>query len=506
MDGEGHRRRISGGTGRGVSIEAAPSAAAPSAAAPPRKTAVLAIILISYLMIVLDISIVITGLPKIEQGLHFSTAALSWVQSAYTLAFGGLLLLGARAGDMLGRRRMFVAGLALFTLASLAVGAAQSPAWLIAARAAQGVGAAILAPSTLALLSTSFAEGPERTRAVALYGAVAGIGASLGLVLGGLLADAISWRVGFYINLPIGLALILAAPRFIAETAKQSGALYIFGALGSTLGMTALVYGLTRSASAGWGDAVTLGALAAGAVLLVLFVLNEWRVRQPIMPLRLFADRERVGAYAGRILFLGAMMGFWFFITQFLQIVLGFSPLRAGIAFLPMTIANFAVAMFVPRLTRGIGNARLLAAGLAVTLIGMAWLSRLSAGSAYLADIALPMVLIGIGQGGTLSPLTVSGIARVAPRDAGAASGLVNVTHQIGGSLGLGILVAVFALAGSDRLVGPGLLAQRISVALTCGATMLGLALVLIFVLIVRRPGEGRESGAAAMPRGLGPI
>jgi EmrB/QacA subfamily drug resistance transporter len=451
----------------------------------PNRTAVLAIILVSYLMIVLDISIVITGLPMIEQGLGFTTADLSWVQSAYTLAFGGLLLLGARAGDILGRRRMFILGLGLFTLASLAVGAAQSPLWLIVARAVQGAGAAILAPSTLALLSTNFAEGNERTRAVALYGAVAGVGASLGLVLGGLLADWISWRVGFYINLPICAALMLATPRYIAETKRHSGEFDLLGALGSTLGMTALVYGMVRSAQAGWSDPWTIGALAAGIVLLALFVLNEWRASQPIMPLRLFASRERTGAYAGRILFLGAMMGFWFFITQFLQVVLGFSPWEAGIGFLPMTVANFAVALIVPKLTRRLGNGRLLALGLAITLAGMFWLSRLSVDADYLTGIALPMVLIGIGQGGTLSPLTVSGIKGVEPRDAGAASGLVNVAHQIGGSLGLGVLVAVFAAAGSAALAPHELLAHRISIALTAGSAMLALALILVVALIV---------------------
>jgi EmrB/QacA subfamily drug resistance transporter len=450
--------------------------------------AVLVIILLSYLMIVLDISIVITALPKIHYGLGFSATGLSWVQNAYTLAFGGLLLLGARAGDLLGRRRMFVVGLALFTAASLAVGLAQSPAWLIGARALQGVGAAILAPSTLALLSTSFPEGSERTRAVAYYGAVAGVGASVGLVLGGVLTSWISWRVGFFINLPIGIAMMLAAPRSLPETERRPGRLDLAGGLSSTLGMTALVYGIVRAADAGWADPLTIAALAAGVLLLALLVVHERRAQQPIMPLRLFASRERSGAYAGRILFLGAMMGFWFFITQFLQGVYAYSPLEAGIAFLPMTVANFAVAVAVPRLTRRFGNGLLLAAGLAVTLVGMAWLSRLSAGSPYLTGIALPMVLIGAGQGATLSPLTAAGIAGVAPEDAGAASGLVNVAHQLGGSLGLGILVTVFAAVGPGRLDAPHLLAHRVASSLTAGTAMLALALVLVLTLIVRAP------------------
>jgi EmrB/QacA subfamily drug resistance transporter len=455
--------------------------------APPiRKTAILTIILASYLMIVLDISITITALPKIHSSLGFSVTGLSWVQNAYTLAFGGLLLLGARAGDLLGRRRMFILGIGIFTAASLAVGTAQSAGWLIAARAIQGAGAAILAPSTLALLQTSFTAARERTRAVAYYGAVAGVGASLGLVLGGALTDLISWRVGFFINVPIGIAMALFAPRFLPETERHRGQFDIAGAFSSTLGMTALVYGIVRAADTGWGDPVTVAILASGIALLALFVFNEWRARQPIMPLRLFDSRERSGAYAARILFLGGMLGFWFFLTQYLQGVSGFSPLAAGIAFLPMTVANFFVAVAVPQLTRRFGNGRLLAAGLAITLVGMAWLSRLSADTVYLTGIALPMVLIGAGQGASLGPLTASGIAGVQGEDAGAASGLVNVAHQLGGSLGLGILVTVAAGAGSEALGANDLLAERVGAAFTGSTVMLGVALAVVLALIAR--------------------
>ena len=460
----------------------AATAEAPAA----HRSAVLAIVLVSYLMIVLDISIVIAALPKIRTGLGFSPTGLSWVQTAYTLTFGGLLLVGARAGDLLGRRRMFVTGLALFTAASLAIGLAQSPAWLVAARAAQGVGAAVLAPSTLALLSTSFREGHERTRAVAYYGAVAGIGASVGLVLGGVVTDVVSWRVGFFLNVPLGIALMLAAPRYLPETERRPSRLDLPGALTSTLGMSALVYGLVRSADAGWSDALTVAALTAGGLLLTLFVVVERRAPQPIMPLRLFASRERAGAYAARVLFLGAMMGFWFFTTQFLQGVTDYSPLEAGLAFLPMTVVNFAVAVSVPRLTHRIGNGRLLAVGLTLTLVGMAWLSRVTTDTSYLTGIALPMLLIGAGQGASLSPLTAAGISGVAREDAGAASGVVNVAHQLGGSLGLGILVTVFAAAGSSALGARELLAHRVGASLTVGTGMLAGALALVLVLVVR--------------------
>ena len=453
-----------------------------------RRGPLLAIILTSYLMIVLDISIVITALPKIREGLGFTITGLSWVQNAYTLAFGGLLLLGARAGDILGRRAMFIAGLALFTVASVAIGLAASPAWLVGARAVQGVGAAILAPSTLALLSTNFPEGPERTRALGYYGATAGISASVGLVLGGILADLISWRVGFFLNLPIGLALIWATRKFIHETPQRSGDLDLAGVVCSTFGMTALVFGLVHAASGGWGDVLTIAPLAAGIVLLVLFVFNESRARQPILPLRLFASRPRTAAYAARVLFLGGMVGFWFYTTQYLQGVLCMRPLQAGLAFLPATLVNFAVALAVPRLTQRFGNAWLLAGGLAVSLLGMAWLGQVGPDTSYLLGVALPMVLIGAGQGASLSPLTIAGVAGVAAEDAGAASGLVNVAHQLGGTLGLGLLVVVFAAAGGHATDARIALAHQIAASLTASAVLLAGALVVVLGLIVWRP------------------
>lgn len=456
--------------------------------AAPHKAAILAIILISYVMIVLDTSIVLTGLPKIGQELGFTDTGLAWVQSAYTLTFGGFLLLAARAGDMVGRRRMLQWGLALFTLASLAIGLVQTPAMMIAARAVQGMGAAILAPSTLALLQTTFADGRERTRAIALYSAVAGIAASVGLVLGGVLAEWLSWRVGFFLNLPIGVAMLVAARRNLVESAasveskRNAGRFDVAGAASSTLGMSALVFGLIRSAGAGWGDAVTQGALAAGVLLLAAFIAIERRAAQPIMPLRLFADAQRNAAYAARVLFLGAMIGFFFFTTQFLQRVLAYSPSLTGLAFLPMTLVNFAVALCVPRLTRRLGNARLLAIGLSLSLLGMAWLSRVDVGTAYWLGVALPMALIGAGQGMALSPLTAAGVAGVPAQDAGAAAGIVNVAHQLGNSLGLASLVAISAF-GAHQLAGVALLAHRVSLALGWAAAMLALALLLVLSL-----------------------
>lgn len=277
----------------------------------PQRIPILAIILVSYLTIILDISIVITALPKIQDALGFSEVGLSWIQNAYTLTFGGLLLLGARGGDLLGRRRLFIIGLGIFAFASLLIGFAQSAAWMIASRSLQGIGAALLAPSTLALLTVNFPEGEERTRAVAYYGATAGIGASVGLVAGGMIADLISWRAGFLINLPVAAILIAASLRYIDETERHPGEFDLIGAISSTLGMTSLVYAIVHSEAHGWTDQNTLLPLAAGLLILAFLVFNEWHAKQPIMPLRLFASAERSCAYAARILMLGAIFSFF---------------------------------------------------------------------------------------------------------------------------------------------------------------------------------------------------
>ncbi len=294
---------------------------------PSTATMVLAIILTCQLMIVLDASIVITALPEIHTELGFSPTGLSWVQNAYALTFGGLLLLGARAGDLLGRRRVFMAGLALFTFASLLGGLAQSSTWLLAARALQGVGAAIAAPSTLALLTTTFSEGAARTRAIAMYSSASAAGASIGLLLGGLLTDLISWRWGLFINVPIGIAIVALAPRYLPDTEPRHGHFDLAGAATSVLAMSTIVYGFVRAASEGWGDSVTVAAFSAGILLLVSFLMIERRAEQPITPLRLFSDRRRSGAYAARMLTVAGMFSMFFFLTQFMQGVLHYSPL-----------------------------------------------------------------------------------------------------------------------------------------------------------------------------------
>ncbi|WP_449373114.1 MFS transporter [Arthrobacter psychrolactophilus] len=446
-------------------------------------TAILAIILASYFMILLDNSVIFTALPALQAELKLSAGQLSWVQDAYTLVFGGLLLLGARAGDLLGRRRVFVFGLVVFSLASLLIGLAPAGWWAIAGRAIQGIGAAIVAPASLSLLTASFPEGRERARVVALYGATAGIGASLGLVIGGALAHWISWRAGFFVNVPLGAAMIVLAPRFLPETGRVRGRFDVFGALSATLGVGSLVLGIVNSAEAGWDSPLTLTTVGTGVVLLLMFVLIERKAAQPIMPLRLFKSRRRTGAYVARFLYLGSMIGFFYFTTQFLQEVLGFNPLQAGLGFLPMTAVNFAVAMSIPPLLRRMPGSIVLVTGILMTLVGMFWLSRVGLDSGYWTGVALPMVLIGAGQGLAFAPLTSFGIVGAPASDAGAASGLVNTFHQVGTCLGLGIAVAAAATVPPGPATAH--LASQVSVALTSGSILLFLALAIAAALIL---------------------
>src|SRR3954447_22602764 len=451
------------------------------------KRMVLAIILATYLMIVLDASVVITALPKIHEGLHFSAADLSWVQSAYALTFGGFLLLGARAGDVIGRRAVFVLGIGVFTFASCIGGFAQSPAELLIARAVQGLGGAIAAPATLALLTTTFEEGEPRTRALAAYSAVAGAGGSVGLVLGGLLTDVVSWRAGLFINVPVGTALMLLAPRYLTETERQPGRFDVPGAITSTLGMTAVVYGFVRAASDGWGDAITVASFGSGLLLLAAFVLTEQRAAHPITPLRLFASRERSAAYAARMLVVGGMFSMFFFLSQYLQGVRGYTPLETGIAFLPMTVVMFSMVRAVPRLTARIGGNTLLIAGVSLAALGMTWLSYIGEATPFFPSIAAPLMLLGVGMGGALAPLTAAGIAGVESADAGAASGLVNAAHQLGGSLGLSVLVTVFAAAGGESGASAADLTAGVAAAITGSALLLTAALAIIVLVVARR-------------------
>jgi EmrB/QacA subfamily drug resistance transporter len=462
---------------------------------------VLAIILAAQLMVVLDATIVNIALPAIKAALGFSSPGLSWVVDAYTLVFGGLLLLGARAGDLLGRRRTFLAGIALFTIASMAGGVATSSGLLLAARAVQGAGAAFAAPSALALLMVQFADGAERRRAIAWYAAMTVGGVAIGLIAGGMLTQWLSWRWVFYVNAPIGAAVLLGASRLVAETDRRRGRFDLLGALTSTLGMSAIVYGFIHAATSRWSSATTIGAFVAGAALLAGFVVNEKRAVEPITPLRLFADRNRSVSYVARLLLVAGMYGMFFFLTQFLQDELGYRPLAAGLAFLPLTVALFAASQMSARvLSRLLPEKVLLVGGVLLSTIGLAWLTHLSITSSY-ADIFGPLVLFGAGNGLAFVPLTNVALAGVAPADAGAASGLVNVAQQVGGSLGLAVLVSVFGSA--SRSAAAHAPAREAAAAVARHAFVVGadrsflaaslflVATVVTLALAIRRPEPG---------------
>src|SRR6266508_2436783 len=386
----------------------------------------LTIIAASQLMVVLDATIVNIALPQIQQALSFSTTSLSWVLNAYTLTFGGLLLLGGRAGDILGRRRVFIAGILVFTLASLLGGLATSAGWLLAARALQGVGGAIAAPTALALITTNFEEGEERNRAFGVFGAVAVAGGALGLLLGGVLTSWLSWRWVLFVNVPIGILLAAVAPLYINESERRPGRFDLGGALTSTAGMAALVYGFIRAAQNGWSDPGTIGSFVAAVVLLAVF-------------------------YSIMLALAAAMFGMFFFLTLFVQGVLGYSPLRAGFAFLPITAAIIVTSQFSARSLPRLGPKRLMATGAVLAVLGLAWQTQVSVSSGYVDGILGPMLLFGLGMGLLFVPLTIVAVSGVAPHESGAASSLLNVMQQVGGSLGLSILVTVFGTASRNE-------------------------------------------------------
>jgi EmrB/QacA subfamily drug resistance transporter len=465
-----------------------------------RPGLVLGIILTVQLMVVLDATIVNIALPDIASALNFSPASLSWVITAYTLAFGGFLLLGARAGDLLGRKRVFMAGIGLFTFASFLGGVAPSAGLLLGARALQGVGGALAAPSALALLMTMFPEGRERFRALGYYTAVSIGGGAVGLILGGLLVQWASWRWVLFVNVPIGLVVIALSRRFLTETPSRNGHFDVLGALTSTVGVTTLAYGFVRAASNGWGDLVTLGAFAAGIVLLAVFVMVERRASEPITPLTLFADRSRNASYVARLFLVAGMFGMFFFLTQFLQDVLGYGPLKTGLSFLPFSLALFAMSQLsARRLVERFGPKPVMVVGFSISTVAMILMTQLSASSTYLS-LLLPVVLFGAGNGLAFVPLTGASLAGVRQEDAGAASGLVNVTQQLGGALGLAVLVSVFG--GAGRVVA-GQSASAARAAFVVGADHAFIAAALfvgatVAVLVVAIRGRRAVAAAAA--------
>ncbi|TWE10455.1 MFS transporter [Rudaeicoccus suwonensis] len=469
---------------------------------------ILAVVLITQLMIVLDSAIVNIALPDIGSQLHMTSTSLSWIVNAYTLAFGGLLMLGARAGDILSRRNTFLAGLTIFVAASLSGGVAQDQTLLLASRALQGVGAALLAPSALAILMSIYTTGRDRTRAIGYYTVVSASGAAIGLIAGGVLTSVASWRWVFFVNVPIGIVVLAIGARVLPRAKLQRGSVDAVGAVLVTLGMTSLVYGFIRAASDGWGDTGTLAAFVAGVVLLAAFVSIELRVAAPIMPLRLFADRDRAAAYVARLLLVAGSMGTFFFMSQYMQIVLGWSAWQSGLAFLPIPVCVFTASQLVSRVIAVRVSTKVIAAvGTLLSGIGLALMATLGAHSTY-ADMIPGLVIFGLGNGIAFVPLTTAGLSGVAPADTSVASGLVNVTQQLGGALGLAILVTVFSTAGSNPAVAPGSPAHAVDVFVNgadrgflVAGGMLAVAFVLV-ALVMRRP--SRAASAAAPVDGDG--
>ena len=427
----------------------------------PRATSpglALAVIATAQLMVVLDATIVNVALPHIQRALGFSGNGLEWVITAYALSFGGLLLLGGRAGDLLGRRRVFVSGLLLFSAASFVGGFATSQSWLLAARAFQGAGGALIAPTALALVATNFAEGPARNRAMGLVAAMSGAGAAVGLVAGGLLTTYLSWRWVLFVNAPIGVVAAAAAPMVLAESPRRRGRFDLAGAITGTLGVALLVYGLSNASTdqhgvSHWGDNKVVASLVAAAVLLAGFVLIERRSRYALMPLRIFADRSRSGAYLIMLVIATAMFGIFFFLSLFVQSVLGYSPVKSGMAFLPLAAAVVVISGAVSQVIARTGARSLILAGTAITSGGMYWFSRVNVHTTYVSGLLGPVLLTGAGLGLLFVPLSLVALSRVRDEDSGLASSLLNTGQQVGGAIGLAALgtVAWTTVANSTR-------------------------------------------------------
>jgi len=475
-----------------------------------RRGVALAVIATAQLMVMLDMTIVNVALPSIQRELHFSSTNLTWVVDAYVLVFGGFLLLGGRAGDLYGRTRIFAGGVALFTASSLVGGLATGQAGLIAARSVQGLGAALLAPGALALVAAIFPEGHERTRAMAVYAAMTGAGGALGLVIGGLLVEVSSWRWVLFVNVPIGTALLIGTVMVLPRIDGHHGRLDVLGALTVSGGMSLLVFGLVRAPKAGWTDAVTLGAFAGAVALLAAFVVTERRTREPLIPLGFLVDRNRSAGYLVILLVGGAMLSLLFFLTQFLQEVLGYSPLVTGVAYLPIPAMVASTSLLLSRLRRHPPVRALLTIGPLLIALGLWWASRLTAGSSYL-HVFTALVLAGLGMGLSFVPLTLNAVSGVEPHRQGLASSLLNTGQQIGGALVLAVLVTVSATVTRHAVIGspagPGSLVHAsihgFQAALTGGA-LAALAASVLAAALLRSPTE-LPVGSAAVVVGPAP-
>jgi EmrB/QacA subfamily drug resistance transporter len=432
-------------------------AASQRAGAPPRRLGLaLAVIATAQLMVVLDATIVNVALPHIQDALHFSGTNLEWVVNAYALAFGGLLLLGGRSGDLLGRRRVFIAGILLFSVASLLGGLATSQEWLLTARVLQGVGGAFAAPTALSLIAVTFPEGPPRNRAMGVYAAMSIAGGAVGLIAGGLLVQYADWRWVFFVNVPIGLAVAALAPRVLGESERRRGQFDLPGAITGSLGLAALVYGLSNAATSQngvshWGDTKVIVSLVAAVVLLVAFGFIEVRSRSALLPIRVLRSRDRTGAYLISLCIGTALFGMFFFLTLFVQGVWGYSALKTGISYLPMVAVIMVASAAASQLVNRIGARPLMIIGSVLGTGGMIWLSRVTEHSTYAGGLLGPMMLTAAGMGLLFVPISLVSLTKVGNNDAGVASSLLNVGQQVGGALGLAILgtVAWSAVANS---------------------------------------------------------
>jgi EmrB/QacA subfamily drug resistance transporter len=410
-----------------------------------RRWIALALLATAQFVVVLDASIVNVALPSIGRALHFTQDSLSWVVNAYVLTFGGFLLLGGRMADLLGRRRVFIGGLIVFALASLAGGLAQSEAWLIAARAVQGLGAAILSPAALSIVTTTFSEGAERNKALGVWGAVAGSGGAAGVLLGGVLTDAAGWEWVLFVNTPIGLLAALLAPRLIAESRAEGEHRHfdIAGAASVTAGLSILVYALVDAAQAGWGSLQTVGLLGLAVALLAAFVVIELRAASPLMPFRIFRLRTVTGANVAGLLIGASLFSMFFFISLYMQQVLGYGPLKAGVSYLPLAFAIMLSAGVGSQLVTRVGFKPVLVAGMTFVAGGLVWFAQVSATGSFASDILGPSLLAAVGLGFSFVSVMIAAVSGVRDRDAGLASGLINTTQQIGGALGLAVLATV---------------------------------------------------------------
>ena len=461
----------------------------------PRRWAALGLLAVAQFVVVLDASIMNIALPSIGQELGVSTDTLSWVVNAYVLAFGGLLLLGGRMADLFGRRRVFVGGLVVFGLASLAGGLSGSAELLIAARAVQGVGAALLAPAALSIVTTLFAEGAERNKALGIWGAVAGSGGVAGVLLGGVLTSGLGWEWVLLVNVPVALAAAAFASRLFDESRSTDGGrrVDVAGAVTVTAGTVAAVYALVEAGAAGWTSAQTLGLLAVAAALLASFVAIEARVAAPLMPLGIFRNANVRSANVTMIGLSAAMFGLFFLLSLYLQQVLGYSALEAGVSQLPLAGTLVLAAGGAGALVERAGVKPVLLTGLALFAGGMLWFSRLPVDGTFLADVLGPSLLVGLGLALSFVALTIGSVSGVGENRYGLASGLVNTSQQIGGALGLGILTAVADGRTQSAGSGVGALNEGFQLALLVAG---GMAVVAFALAAALTPGRAGASPA----------